>query len=86
MDNRLIAENSAGISAQVHLEYLKPLFEQMSADIIRRWQESKPAEAAKRETLWREIAALNALEGRIKQIIQTGSMAKAAIERQRKRH
>ena len=86
MDSRVIAENSAGIQAQLHFDYLKPLFEQIAEDIIRRWQESKPAEAAKRENLWREMSALNVLEGRIKQIIQTGSMARAAIERERKRH
>lgn len=80
-ENKLIAENSAGITAQLHLDYLKPLLDDVRAELQRQWRDTKPAEALKRENLWRELHCLDAVEGKITRIVQTGSLAKAGLER-----
>jgi hypothetical protein len=85
-EDQLIAESAAAARAHQVLDYLKPLLDQVRAELQRQWFDTRPAEAAKRENLWRELHCLDAIEAKITAVIETGKLARASLERKAKRN
>lgn len=79
----LIAENTAGIRAREHLDYLQPFFDAIRADLNKQWMATKPHEVVKRENFWRQLHCLTTLEAKLRAVIETGHMAGMAIQRER---
>ena len=79
--NQLVRENSAGVVAQQHYDFLQPHLEAIRSELMRQWLDTKPEAALRRENIWRELHCLKTLETRITSIIATGKMAKVELNK-----
>jgi len=80
----LIQEAAAGSNAQAHFEFLEPIFKQLKDELLKDWATTLPMHSARREEIWREIRAADRALEKILQIIETGHLARASLDKQRK--
>jgi hypothetical protein len=78
---QLIRENSEGARAQQHYDYLKPIIDVVREEMRQQWFETKPAQAATREHIWRALHALDEIENKIISVINTGKLAAFSLSR-----
>ncbi len=78
-------EAHAGSMAEGHLDYLGPIFEQLKAELLQQWAETKTSDGARREALWLEVHMVDKTLAHIHEIIETGKLARVSLEQRRMR-
>ena len=79
--SQLIRENSEGARATEYYQFLKPILDSVREEMREEWFRTKPAQANAREHMWRALHALDDVENKIINIINTGKMAQIMLQR-----
>jgi hypothetical protein len=80
-EGSLLAENAAGAQASQHYEFFRPILESVREDMKREWLNTSSEQTDMREHIWRALHALDDIENKIIAIINTGKMARVALDR-----
>jgi len=80
-EGALLAENAAGAHASQHYEFFKPILESVREDMKREWLNTDHCQQDVREHIWRALHALDDIENKIIAIINTGKLARVALDR-----
>ncbi len=82
-ERQLLAEANLGVQAHPHLEFLRPWIEILRKDLQRQWFETKASQHAEREEIWRQCNTLDLIEKKIIQIVETGKLAQASLQKRK---